>query len=377
MIQQETPVQGRREWAAITRQLHDARVMVTGGTGFIGGRLVEQLALVCGARPTVLLRGQHRAARLAAVDPSVTTTMGDIGDAKAVEAAAAGCSAVFHCAYDGDPDVNIRAAHHVVNACVRAGARLIHVSTYAVYLPRPSGELDEASEFAPAPSTYARNKIAVDRIIQAATQHRGLQAVTLLPTIVYGPHGGTWTVGPATRLLSGAVVLPDDGTGTCNQVYVDDVCQALIRAAAVDAPGGRYLISGSHTVTWRMFFEALAGALGCPGPRYSSLAAIPASQAQTSVHADRPGMPLFRQAMMSLRDRLGSRGKARLRTIYRYARRGRPAVALTAEEIEFYRSTCRVNSSLAECELGYRPEYAFDQGAAITGAWVRSELLGR
>ena len=77
--------------------LRGRRVLVTGGSGFIGGRLVERLVRDCGAEVRVLVRGYASAARLARF--ALDFVHGDVTDAAAMTAAASGCDVVFHCAY--------------------------------------------------------------------------------------------------------------------------------------------------------------------------------------------------------------------------------------------------------------------------------------
>ena len=75
-------------------------------------------------------------------------------------------------------------------------------------------------------------------------------------------------------LINGTVILPDEGEGICNAVYVDDVVDAMILAAKNPAAvGQRFLISGDP-ITWAQFYEALAKAAGARPPKYLPAEAI-------------------------------------------------------------------------------------------------------
>ena len=83
--------------AALERELRGRRVLVTGGSGFIGGRLVERLVRRSGAEVRVLVRRFASAAGLARFP--IEFVSGDVTDPPALAAAVAGCDLVFHCAY--------------------------------------------------------------------------------------------------------------------------------------------------------------------------------------------------------------------------------------------------------------------------------------
>ena len=84
------------------------------------------------------------------------------------------------------------------------------------------------------------------------------------PTIVYGPFGAFWTSGLIEFLRHGRVLLPqEEPGGLCNAVYVDDVVDAMLASAEVDAAvGERMLISAEHPITWHGYFQAFERALG-------------------------------------------------------------------------------------------------------------------
>jgi nucleoside-diphosphate-sugar epimerase len=115
---------------------------------------------------------------------------------------------------------------------------------------------------------YSETQLDVEETLLAAINARGLDATIILPTIVYGPNSKAWTLAPATQLQTGTVLLPEKGQGLCNAVYVDDVCQAMIRSAVTPASRGRrYLISGGDACHLVRVLQRFAEALGAPGPQ--------------------------------------------------------------------------------------------------------------
>lgn len=85
----------------------------------------------------------------------------------------------------------------------------------------------------------------------------------LRPTLVYGPGSALWTDGPLAALRQGGVILPDP-PGRAPLVHVDDVVQAVLRAALLPDPGRaeRFLISGAEGVDWAEYYRGLAQIAG-------------------------------------------------------------------------------------------------------------------
>ena len=130
--------------------LNASTVLVTGATGFIGGRLVERLILEEGARVRVLLRDFAHAPRVARFP--VEMIGGSVTDLDAVDRAAAGCDVIVHCAFgnSGTPEekraATIAGTEAVAEAARRAGVkRLVHLSTISVYGLPGDGDLDETA----------------------------------------------------------------------------------------------------------------------------------------------------------------------------------------------------------------------------------------
>ena len=373
-------VYGGSDLSDVGVSLRGADVLVTGGTGFIGGRLVERLLIECGARPRVLLRDYGRAASLARFGlERIQLVKGGLSDAAALQQAVEGCKVVFHCAYDrGGPKANMAGMEALIGACLKNGARLVHVSTFATYEPLPDGDLTE--DMKPVRSGIPYSEIKLD--VEEAVKSRGLDAVIVMPTIVYGPYGKAWTLFPASQLKTGTVLLPESGEGLCNAVHVDDVCQGMIRAAVVPgAKGRRYFLSGSAPVTWGAYFQALADALGRPGPELLASAALdrkttnPLSALKLLLgdpkRITRWG-PVKGLAMWA-KTRMTPAQKAKLKQVYGAYRTVAPAPVYTpaAQQMALFKAKCRVLIGRAETELGYRPAYDFARGAKATGEWLK------
>ena len=125
------------------------RILVTGASGFIGGRVVEKLVRDRGARVRALVRDVAGAARIARFP--VELVRGDVTDPPSVRAAASGCQAIIHCAYGNRGSaterhaVNVAGTRNVLDAAVAAQVdRVVHLSTLVVYglTPEPERAFD-------------------------------------------------------------------------------------------------------------------------------------------------------------------------------------------------------------------------------------------
>jgi nucleoside-diphosphate-sugar epimerase len=372
--------------ADVAPMLAGARVLVTGGTGFLGGRLVERLVLECGAKARVLLRDHSHIGSLARLElDRIDLVKGELGDAQSLSTAVAGCSVVFHCAMDrSDRQSNINGINSLVAACIKQNARLVHVSTIAVYQPLKDGDLDESMTPVRSGMGYSDMKLDVEEAVMEAVRTQTLDATVVVPTIVYGPYGNAWTLSPAKQLASGTVVLPNNGEGLCNAVYVDDVCQAMIRAAIVPAARGRrYLISGPTPPTWGAFFTGIADAIGRPGPRLASTDEMVRrtwfGSVKLLLRDPKRLMSVgpIRKLAKWAGTRISHSGRARLDHLYNlYQRRLPPPVYMpNTQQLALYSARGRVRIDRAIVELGYRPAYDLTRGMQVTAEWLRRALI--
>jgi nucleoside-diphosphate-sugar epimerase len=365
----------------------------------LGGRLAERLAAQAGVRVRVLVRRVMGAARLARYP--VEVVIGDLAGPATIAAAMEGCDLVFNCAKGTGADaaarraVDVEAVQHVVEAAARNGARVVHVSTMAVYhLPR-DGAVDESAPPAPPGDSYSDAKLAGERLALALGASRKVPVTVIQPTVVYGPHAGVHGADILEELRTSRVILVDGGSGICNAVYVDDVVTALLLAAISDqAVGERFLISGPEHPTWRQFFAAFEAMLGVQRT-------IPLSEAEALAlwRASRRRPWLLTEALRAVREDQGLRrrllatreGSLMRRVAERVLPKSvmapgrwtqdpkrRPAASqelpigpLRPWLVHYLASKARIRIDKARERLGYDPVFGLSEGMRLTGEWAR------
>jgi nucleoside-diphosphate-sugar epimerase len=372
--------------------------LVTGATGFIGGRLVEHL-VARGVRVRVLTSDLRHCSRVARMP--VELRRGNLDHPATLAAATAGCSLVFHCAYrfggsaEEQRRANVEGTVALARAALAAGARrFVHFSSVAAYGPPRDGRLDERTPPRPG-DDYTNTKQAIELALLDLHRRERAPVVILQPTIVYGPFGAVWTTRLIEQLRDHRVALPRSGTGLCNAVYVDDVVQAALRASAVDAAVGRsFLVSGAQPVTWAEFYghyericggnrllllddEAYARTLAAEQRRVSVLNRTRSFLARRAALRNRVlGSPPLSWVNAAGRAILPRGVQARLGARYEalWQLPPEPSVPLFFPDPgneALIRARQEVDISHARAVLGYAPEFDLSRGMELCGAWAR------
>jgi ornithine--oxo-acid transaminase len=248
--------------------------LVTGASGFIGGRLAERL-VEDGYQVRCLVRASSDTSRLEKLDVEIAT--GDLTSSKSLAPASNGCRYVFHCgALVSDwatpteiGRINIEGTRNLLEASVGASVeRFVHFSTTDVYGYPGDAKVDETYASTRFRNWYSETKRAAEaEVLRAAGS---LDTVILRPATVYGP-GSVDVVGEIARAIrSGNMMLVDGGRAVAGLVYVDNLIDAALLALRHDAaPGQAFNASDGLDITWKQFTDALAEGLGCSEVRWS------------------------------------------------------------------------------------------------------------
>ena len=258
-------------------------VLVTGADGFMGSHLVERL-VADGAqvRAFCLYNSQGSWGWLDGATPEVRAALdvrlGDVRDARFVEAACQGVEVVFHLAaliaipysYTAPQsfvETNVTGTLNVLEGCRRQGVqRLVHTSTSEVYgTPRrlPIRETHPLN----AQSPYAATKVAADQLALSFHRSFGTPVVVLRPFNTYGPRQSSRAVLPTilTQLLSGRREVYLGRLDTRRDLtFVTDTADGFVRAAVAPGIEGETIQLGTgRSVSIEELFAACCRVVGC------------------------------------------------------------------------------------------------------------------
>jgi nucleoside-diphosphate-sugar epimerase len=324
--------------------LNSKDILVTGGTGFIGRRVAQAL-LRDGARVRVLARNPAKARDLESAGASVIA--GEITDPACLERALRGTQAVIHFAGATNEfkprayfeRVNIDGTRLLAEAALKAGVdRFVHVSTVWVYGLWAGPGTNEASPYAVSGQPYSDTKIGAEREIRRLAGEKGLPAVILQPSEVYGPGDPHWTERPLALIKAGRMVLASGGKGVTQPIFIDDLVRGVLAAAAEGRVGETYILCGPEVSTFREYFLSFARMLG-----KERLPSVP--------------------ARLALGTAALAEGAARVS--------GRPPV-FTRQEILATTATATYDGGKAARELGFTAGIGLAEGMRLVEAWLRS-----
>jgi len=323
------------------------KLLITGGTGFIGSRLALEArsrgleVTVAGQLRTAAERARHE--ELAG--SGVQIDQGPLQDSTYAHSLVRGCDAVIHLAaaqHEANvPDayfetVNVVGTRMLLEASRDAGVqRFVYGSTIGVYGDAAGGPLDETSPPRPV-NIYGRTKLAAETEVRTFGQS--------LPTTIIRI---SETYGPADfRLLKlfraidrRRFVMIGAGSNRHQLIHVHDLVRALLLAMDRPAAVGQTLVvAGSQAMTTRDMVAQVAGALGRP---------IPALRA-----------PLWPFLVLAGGLELTCRPLGIQPPLHR-------------RRLDFFRKSFVFDTTKAHTQLGFTPSVAFSEGAAETAAWYR------
>ncbi len=242
------------------------KVLVTGGTGFIGSHTVAALVRQ-GHEVRLLARTPERVGSV--LEPhgvEVEIVKGDVTDHRSVNAALDGCDAVIHAAAQiplgSSPmsDANVIGSRMVIGEAVSRGLDpIVYTSTVTVYLPTSEAIVTLTSDLARPLSAYGASKQEVEHFVRSL-QSEGAPVTSFLLGGIYGPvsphlQGSFHAV---TSALDSLMLTPPGGTGILD---VRDVA-AMLAKAVEPGRGPRRYLAGGQFLSWIEWTELLSKAAG-------------------------------------------------------------------------------------------------------------------
>lgn len=238
----------------------------------------------------------------AALDPGIEVVHGDVLDAASFSRAAVGTNVVFHAAaniivrggWQAYRHTNIEGTRNAIAAAEHARARLLHVSSVAVYGAAARYEAlergertDEATPFAPLPERayYARSKRESEELVLRAHGEGRVWATAIRPDVIYGTRDRQFVPRMAAMLMKRVPVpLLRGGRSIMSVVQAENVADGAVLAATTDGAGGQaYNLANDFDVSVRQFFTLAGEGLGrrtlfVPMPLWAAHGALRASK---------------------------------------------------------------------------------------------------
>jgi dihydroflavonol-4-reductase len=246
-------------------------VLVTGGTGFLGGAIVERL-LADGRTVKALARSEASAHALRAL--GAEPVRGDVLDVDPLAAAMRDCAVVYHaagvnafCLRDPSPlfEGNVRGSRNVMQAAARAGVGRVVYTSSAATLGEARGTV--GTETSPHRgwflSNYERSKFEAEQAALASARETGIEVVCMNPASVQGPGRATGSARLLLDYLNGRLKAVVDST--ISLVDIADCTEGHLLAETRGEPGERYVLSGA-TLTVREGVQLLAQLTGIDEP---------------------------------------------------------------------------------------------------------------
>ncbi|MFO0618567.1 MAG: NAD-dependent epimerase/dehydratase family protein [Polyangiaceae bacterium] len=318
------------------------RVFVTGGSGFVGGHLIERL-VERGHEVRALARSDRAAAVVRGY--GAAPAQGDLGSVGTE--ALRGVDAVVHAAAFVEEwgtraqfwEANVEGTSRLLEAARSAGVkRFVHVGTEAALFE--GHDLVDVDEAAPYPAKprylYSETKAEAEKRVLAAARD-GLETLSIRPRLVWGPRDTSVLPAIVRMAKAGQFAWLDGGRARTSTTHVANLTHALELALSRGVSGRAYFVADDDERTLRSFLGALARTQGVDlGTR-----SMPSSIAR----------PLARA----------------IEGVYRLLR-VRRAPPLTRFAVDMMSSSITVRTDRARRELGYAPVIRVEDGLATLAA---------
>ena len=361
------------------------RVFLTGGTGFIGGQLVEQLILHEDARVRVLVHNWGKAAYASRFD--VEFVQSDICNAESMVEATKDCDYIIHCAIPGGKNHdafvrnNVKAVEALMTAAKRNGIKhVVYLSSVVVHGEKVKPDLTADSPLESYHDNYADAKLEAEKRFWGLLKEYGLHGSVVRPTYVWGPYSMWYTIYIVEQMRKGTFSWVNEGYGICNAVYVGNVVDLCLQCCTnPKADGEAFIATDGEQMTWREFYGHYLSVIG-------------------RKPSDYPSVPLkdgvFRKMRLSIKNALWKRMTLLMNkyetssvtspkyALWRY-KAPRKVLRLTrnlvmknlpeksATEMSIYSQTLSIDVGKNKKVLNFQPRYSVKKGMEITCEWLK------
>ena len=250
------------------------KVLVTGGTGFLGSAIVRMLI---GKGHTAVSFSRGNYSHLCATGMDIQ--QGDLRDIKALRQAASGCDAVIHTAAKAGvwgpaedyERTNVQGTQNVIQVCRELQIRrLVYTSSPSVVFT--GGDEDGIDESAPYAerflADYPRTKALAEQAVLAANDPE-LATVVLRPHLIWGPGDPHLVPRVLSRARAGKLALIGNGSNLVDSTYVENAALAHLLALEKLAPeaacaGKTYFISNGEPLAMKTLLNHILAAADLP-----------------------------------------------------------------------------------------------------------------
>lgn len=344
-----------------------SKVLVTGASGFLGGRIVECMQQAGVVEPVAGLRRWTRAARSARFGGEIRLC--NLEDKSELADALTGVDSVVHCAKTDDRDSIVEGTRNLLQESKARGVnKFVFLSTAEVYGPDSQGDIEETQSLEPTGRIYGDSKLEAEQVcLEFAEQ--GIDVKILRPSIIYGPFSVSWSIDMAKRLLSGKWgTFGKHGEGYANLVYVDDLVQAIWLCLIQETEQRVFNINGPETPTWNQYFDCFNNALSLPQLRSieEGKSSLKTKVMDTVDYLSDKVLERFEDQLMEIYLRGGFLGRMMKRL------KGELDSTPSGNELhDLFSRKARYVDSLARAQLGYVPQVSLGEGLARTTDWLR------
>jgi nucleoside-diphosphate-sugar epimerase len=247
---------------------------VTGGSGFIGGRLIERLV---SEGHVVRALSRSSAAAVKIRERGGEPVEGDLLDRDAMRRGADGCELAFHAAAKlGDWGSksefelgNVDGTRNALQAAREAGVkRFVHVGTEAALMAgEPLVNVDETAPLRPdSPAAYSATKAQAEQLVLAANDPGVFETVVVRPRFVWGTGDTTLLPMMVEMAKAGRFAWIDGGGHRTSTTHVENAVEGLMLAAQRGQPGNAYFVTDGEPVVFREFVTQLLATQGVSAP---------------------------------------------------------------------------------------------------------------